>query len=252
MDGLEVLCQQQAILLLISKDKSSLPQARQMYKQIFNVNYFADSKYSEQVNESWLTARSNGVVNQDWVTDANMRFNVNSDILNNINNLWEERLKSLICNLQLNAVVVWRYVRTPESTLGHTAWDTVDAEGFVLPKLEIHVAGGDKPDRKGNRFVWLLTVLPSTFLYCVDFPLGGAGKSSPLDFTYNDLISFPEVYDAHLMRGKGTDSWGALEMLLKLNAKIPDMTGYPVMNLRIAGLLSDWYDILERRGGNHH
>lgn len=247
-DGLELLCQKYALFLSKHAGKPSMGRANAAYNNIFASDVMDGSELSAEVNLSWLAERSRDNVGQKWVEEATRRSDLEASVLETLSSVWNARLEATVSGTRLVGVAVWRYVRTPESTLDYTVWDVTDEPGFSLPKLEFHVPGGDKPDSKGNRYVWLVTVMPECLLDCVQFPVGGMGKGYPLSFKYADVMANPEVFDSHWMRGEGTDSWEALSVLLKLKKQIPDMTGHPVVNLRVEAMAETWGEILDRRG----
>ena len=164
-----------------------------------------------------------------------------------LNDAQYEAFKASVMASSLSGVVVWRYNRTAGSTLKPVLWDLVDSPAFPFPKIEIHVKGGDKPDHRGNTFSWLLTIMPTVFKDGVDFPLGGAGSFQELDISYQEVLDSPTAFDTYWMRAKGTDNWDALELLLKLEAHVPQMTGHPVINLSIKSLLKDWVKIIDKK-----
>ena len=247
IQGLDSLCVSYARLLVQLKDRASHAKVGEAYKTIFSANGFNSVDPSIEVKNSWLEAYSTQLNLEEWVSTESLKTGVEASELKAMSDVWLERLKATVVTSRLHSVVVWRYVRTPESTLKYVAWDATDGLDFCFPKAVIHVPGGDVPDARGSRFMWLATVMPECLIECVDFPLGGSGKSQPLHFTYLDVINNADIYNAYWLKSDSISHWDNLEMLLKLKVKIPLMTGYPVLNIAIEKLLEGWTEIVDKK-----
>lgn len=244
-DTFNVLCHRYAFFLRENYGKRSKATVFEIYKMLFNsIREGTKSSVDYSVFDSWLQAYSKNKVDS-WIVSEASRIGLEAALLKRYSDAWLDSLRSYVSDSRLHGVVVWRFVKPERSTLGYTVWDVTDETGFGYPTLNIHAKGGDTPDQQGNRFVWLLTVLPECLLDCVEYPLGGSGKSSGLNFTVNDAMKHSDLFDSHWMYEKGTDNWVGLEMLLKLKKQIPDMTGMPVLSLRIEGLLKVWTEIVD-------
>lgn len=240
LETFNMLSRKYAMFLLNNHQKTSKIKVKDAYLQILSCHTM-----SEKVFNLWLENYADIKNSNKFDKFLDSQEASMGPQINEASQAWESGLKSLIRHSQLNSVVVWRLKKPSDSQIGYIVWDVASEPDFKLPNITINVEGGDKPDQNGNYFEWLLTVLPECFLDCVDYPLGGAGKSLPLSFTFNDLLNNSDRYDSFWMREKGTDIWAGLEFLFKLKTQIPDMTGSPVLNVKMESLVKKWLDILD-------
>lgn len=240
LEAFNMLSRKYAMFILKNHQKKSKAKVSEAYKHILS-----SYAMNEDVFNLWLEYYAENSVEDNTVMLTESYNAPSVDEIKEACSTWETSLKSLLGASRLHGVVVWRFVKPGNSKIGYVVWDVTDEPNFALPKIIVNVEGGDIPNSEGNCFEWLFTVLPECFLDCVDYPVGGAGKSVALGFDFNNLLNESLLYDSFWMKEKGTDSWSGLEMLLKLKTKIPDMTGSPVLNVRMDALVKKWADIVD-------
>lgn len=157
--------------------------------------------------------------------------------------LSKDEAESHIKASKLATAVVWRFDRQFEGAPPFDVWDMVESEEYPLPTLVFHVPGGDKANKDGNKFYWLLTVIPDCFIPLLKAPVGGMYKSNLSDIQYNDLINSYKVWDSKWVRGTD-NNWGVLEYLVQASKPLPKMTGSPVIYLATENVLKTWDDII--------
>lgn len=233
------LCSKYAQMLAANVYRAGKPKLKQAYDAVFNLA--AD----EQLNDlqvSWIYARSFGELHHVWAQQAACRLGVPLSTVETASAVWEANLNKVLSESGMVSVVVWRLDKKVKQRNVNSVWDLFDREGFMFPVMRFRVAGGDMADKSGHTFYWLLSVMPAVFAVFNEAPLGGLGKLSSLPFSLKDVIEESDKWSQYWL--KGTDNWEALEVLFKLNHQVPDMLGMPVLTVRLESMSGKWNEIL--------